>query len=171
MGVYHFLMGKGIILSSKILKEIYRDELAKALPDFDIEESIREYVNELNELIEKIDIKFQICILGHDAFDSFGNRHDMGVLDGKNEKIYRELKNREDPDDDLVFIGICDEICGGDFSWYPTAPEIFYGLTTFLPQIVEYYPKLIKNDVSVLGQIFHQTPCIWTFTTDCCCCG
>lgn len=73
---------------------------------------------------------------------------------------------------DLMFIGKMKTIeSDGEFSYYVKAPEIIYGLTGLLDSIVQIYPTLKTFDCSDLEQALKLKPSIWTFASDCACCG
>ena len=73
---------------------------------------------------------------------------------------------------DLMFIGHCKDLePGGEFGYYIKTPELLYSLPALLPEIISYSAELAKMDVYNLKTIFGQEPCIWTFASDCHCCG
>ena len=119
-------------------------------------------------------------MVGHDAFES---RHgDMNVLaNTKNYEIIKEIRSLQKTELDvkfesvhcsnLIFIGSYKEIGSGEFEYYIKAPEVIYGLTSLLDDIVEILPIIKKKDCTKLTKLFNQDVCIWTFAPDCACCG
>jgi len=74
----------------------------------------------------------------------------------------------------FLFIGYFEEIesdDGGEFSHYVKAPEIIYSLAALIPSMMEIYPRLLEKKCDKLEEEFKQSMGIWTFTSDCCCCG
>ena len=59
----------------------------------------------------------------------------------------------------------------GEFSYYVKMSEILYGMAGLLPDIVEYYPKLVAKDCHEIKKAIGLKPCIWLFAPDCGCCG
>jgi len=162
MGLYNFCLGKGIIIPLTRLVREHTPLLLELTSDPDILfEGIRTQIGK----------QYELTTLGHDAFDS---RHGhMDVFDGmKNMDAYNLIKKwqKEEENQELVFVGLYKELTGGEMSYRVETPELLYSLPAFLPEIVEYYPVLQSTDLSSLEVTFGQPVCIWTFGTDCACC-
>lgn len=181
MGIYSICLGKGIMIPVKMFVLKYLDEINETYEDGDDEYVI------LEKLVKKhIGEEYQISSVGHDAFQ---NRSGMECVlgDSLNSKVYPQIKewrekskenNVEVPFEqlgcsDLIFIGRFKELDAhnGEFGYYIKTPELLYGLTALIPQIVEYSLKLSNIDVSILNEKLDQIPCVWTFSMDCHCCG
>jgi hypothetical protein len=187
MGVNEIYMGKGIIVPVRVFVKHFLKE---------INEIYTENIVYEHEIVEKIVKKYigdyKICTLGHDAFmgrhglifDMFedtpnersANR--IGAL--MSNKQYDENDENDENDEklpfdslgcsDLMFIGYFINIGPSELSYYIKAPEVIYSLAACIPLIIKHYPILLSKDCSSLN-IFNQEACIWTFASDCCCCG
>lgn len=73
---------------------------------------------------------------------------------------------------ELMFLGKFKRIDSDNgFSHYVETAEILYGMAGLLPDIVDYYPKLVATDCSAIEKEIGLKPCIWIFAPDCGCCG
>lgn len=171
-------MGKGIIIPVKKFVQMYLSEINKIFEDGNdeheaLDKIVKEFVNE----------KYEVSSLGHDALES---RHgDMQALDKTpNMKAFNQIqewRKESYPKDlpiqslscggDLMFIGVYMPLGDAELSYYVKAPEIIYSLPAFIPHIIDCYETLKQYDYSDLEKTFGQEACIWTFTSDCACCG
>ena len=179
MGIYNIIMGKGIIIPVKQFVIQYLKEIEGIFNEGEDEQEF------LTEVVKKfIGAEYLVCPIGHDAFDS---RYGMELLENSENAIaYKMIKKwrkqaKKNNDElpisglgcgDLMFIGHCKTLePGGEFGYYIKTPELLYSLPALLPEIISYSLELAKVDVSSLQTIFGQQPCIWTFASDCHCCG
>ena len=167
MVLNYICLGKGVILPYKLLVQKYFPELLGIEDD-----SYAEHDQVIDEVIKKqLGDQYEVITLGHDAFHQ-GDRHDLGLNNGPNEETYLEIQDwLKEKNQELIFIGKYKELTGIEMNSRPGASELLYSLTGFLPEIVDYYSKLLKEDLGSLKTIFDQTPQIWTFGTDCTCCS
>jgi hypothetical protein len=199
MGVYELYMGKGIIVPVRtfvkhFLKEI--NEIHK--PSFEhetLQEIVKKYIGDYEICSIGHD-----AFKGRHGFisDMFENTPNESMIErigdmisGKEkedeEKEEKEEEEREEDEEeeeqkednlpfvslgcgDLIFIGHFNNICPNELSYYIKAPEVIYSLAACIPLIVKYYPILLAKECKSLN-IFEQEARIWTFATDCCCCG
>lgn len=190
MGIYNLKIGKGVIIPVTYFMSIFlenlelaRDSAKEENPDYVEFEFDEDFI--LKCIFEKTGIKYNFSPLGHDAFDSRNGT--MNILGGtKNSKVFNQIKELKSKkyeninDDfccvvgtgDLIFIGFYTDLNeGGEFEYYVKAPEIIYGLTSLLDQILEVVPKLKEKKCTELEKLFNQEALIWSFASDCSCCG
>lgn len=180
MGIYSICLGKGIIIPVKVFMDKYMDEIRELhkqdCHDIDlIYDIIKRHFGE----------EFTVSQLGHDALESRNGMNDV-LGNTINSEIYLKIKELRDnikreyiepfeylSAEGLIFIGKHTELDkhNGEFGYYLKTPELIYGLTALIPQIISYSVELTTFDTSILEKEFDQTPCIWTFTNDCACCG
>lgn len=180
MGIYDIQLGKGIIVphnifiktNEKIIKNIMKG-MKKPYDGFDI----------LDRAVKKIyGQEYEFSPIGHDAFNSRSGS--MEIFTNDNEINFIAIKNllkiKIDSDSlpfdfpscgELIFIGKYQSIEANDMEYYVKTPELLYGLPALLPSLIKVYQKMIKIKCDELINEFNQTPCIWTFATDCHCCG
>jgi hypothetical protein len=174
MGIYELFIGKGIIVPASLVYKYYRSELC---------DTKVELIDDFSDIIED---KFGCSIsqLGHDALEG---RHDMILFDDDErnniiENLKSEILNLADCADpsnedspfsnkDLMFIGEYKSLDAHEFSYYVKAPEIIYGLSALLPNILALYPKYNEMNIGGLEATFAQKPLVWIFAGDCACCG
>lgn len=171
MVLYYISLGKGVIVPYTVLVQKFLSELKEIDPQYDPstpwedEELLRRVVE------RQIGDQYEMVTLGHDAFHPGGYRQ-LDALTDRDSEAYGMIQNwLKDGEEQLIFIGKYKKMTGAQMNTRPDAPELLYSLAAFLPEIVEYYPKLLKEDVSSLEPVFGQEPEIWTFGTDCACCS
>lgn len=180
MGIYNFLLGKGVIVVADDLLPVLVDSIPT-----EFEGDHEDIIYELDLLSEAIERKFgrsyELIKLGHDAFRQI----EGGVpqaLEGDYEIALSRIQEWRDENEqaegyhktDVFFIGTAKELeglQGEEFSHRVGAPELLYSLPAFLPDIVAYYPVLQKERMPDLEEAFNQPALIWTFAGDCvgCC--
>lgn len=181
MGVYNVFLGRGIIMSPKMLFERY----ASAINN-EIKTSGTVEMNDMENIIKSDFGDVNVTQLGHDAFtsrdswnDEGSKRHIPGIFD---DSEHRGILEEILPDDGwqppagysifyYVFIGIeirLETEEHANFEYMLKPAELLYGLTLLIPAIIKASSELAEVDVSRLAII--QKPMIWTYAPDCCCC-
>lgn len=170
-------MGKGIIIPVKRFVQMYLSQINEIYKDGDVE------CDALYKIVQKfVNLKYDVSSLGHDALESRDG--DMQALDNTPNmeafEIIQEWRKESYPEDlpiqtlgcgDLMFIGIYETLGDAELSYYVKTPELLYSLPAFIPAMIKCYTTLNEQDCSDLETIFGQKACIWTFATDCACCG
>ena len=173
MGVYTFHIGKGVILT---LPQI----IAALADDLPLDRDLDDWNDDWDPLAyliqEKFNGKYDTIRLGHDALRSRSGTLVPALDDYKHRDVIdaiAEWRAESEINDrmQLFFVGIAKELEGGEMEYYVSAPELMYSLPAYLPELVEYYPILKAKKVPDLEEFFDQKATIWTFTTDCFCCG
>ena len=192
MGVYTLTIGKGVMIPVKWFVHTHLKEITKKHKAYvqrgewrdDPSDVIREVVQ------EKYGPEFDISPVGHDAFESRHGFASMGILNGSEQQealavlkgLTEECKELNLPTEleeythldcgSIMFIGFHEDIAsarGGEFEYYLKTPELLYGLVALIPSIIRLYQVMSTKDTSELAAL--GKPVIWTFATDCCCCG
>jgi hypothetical protein len=190
MGIYSFYLGKGIIVPVARFIRHYLKEILALYPDEDAFD-YPSYRTFYDQIVKKyIGSKYEAVLLGDDALTS-GHNNGMGAL--RDDSLYansiytiRKWQKQESPDRNdypynlsfkgaLLFIGVCKDLDeGGELSYYVKGAELLYSLPNFIPQIIAYYPVLMQTTMTRLEKsrtAGNQRPLIWTFASDCLCCG
>ena len=186
MGIYEIQLGKGIIVPVAIFVYKHRAYIKTTYEDGD---------DELETLISVVHHvygeEYTASPLGHDAFQSrHSNKNGaMQMLVGNNEQAIKQVNRlrkkltkpqyKDLPFDslgcgDLMFIGYHKTVEAEDnaeFEYYVKVSELLYGLPSLLDGLIEAYIEMKTKECLKLVGEFGQQPCIWTFATDCACCG
>ena len=169
-------MGKGIVIPINIFVQRFKEEIKL--------ENNQDELALVKEIVKKYIGDYDVCTLGHDAFQG---RHGLVFEmfeDSANEKeaerITQLIKDSKLITEtlpftnifcsSLIFIGHFEDITPNELSYYLKAPEVIYSIASFIPLIMKYYPFLMEKDCASLN-VFDQQACIWTFAPDCSCCG
>jgi hypothetical protein len=179
MGVDLLYMGYGVVIPvktfvKKYLKEV--NEIIQIENCTDDRETLQTVVN------RKIG-NFEICSLGHDAFTSRSGY--LSSLEDDHEEAFQHIQESRETANldkevklpitglfcgDLMFIGTFKSL-GKELGHRAQAPEVIYGFSGMLENIVCWYPILKGVDSAILAETFGQKPCMWIFAPDCICCG
>jgi hypothetical protein len=196
MGVYDLQMGKGVFISAEIFVMKYTNQINDYVNNYK-EKSRSLECREIFSYIVKtyIDPKCEVYPLGHDAFEArHGNVFDfiefpndeekkdridacksikLMIDESKSNQISDKMNDQIDGEmSDILFIGCTENICEDfELGYYVKAPEIIYTMSAMIPNIIKYHPILKDIKFDNLEEVFSQPPCIWIFSTDCCCCG
>lgn len=187
MGTHRIFIGKGIIIPTVRFISKYLDEIRALCNPSSSHVDAQKIISTIVK--RHFGDDYDICPLGHDAFEC---RADHSMLDvfgnTAHAAAYEIIKHWRDElrlvstsdfpftsvgMGDLMFIGRFKTLDahGGEFNYYVGTSELLYGLSALLPQIVAYYGELSQPNYEILGTTFGQQPCIWTFASDCHCCG
>jgi len=185
MGIYDILMGKGIFIPINIFAKKFPEEIKEYLKNKSNDEPGWEVVEAIVK--KHMGSQYEATQTGHDVLKSRRGLVLSQTYDGDEERepsmdcIYKMIEESEgmlteehNPmnSSDIVFIGKEESLMNGnELSYYVDSPEIIYSLAYMAPTIAYHYPILDKLEMPELEKLFGQKACIWTFTTDCTCCG
>lgn len=172
------IIGNGVIVSVKMFVLEHIDEIKEFKNTYDDDDDRIEILNK----IVKLHIgDYEISAIGHDSFnsdatklfESTNNADSFEIIKRLNEEV--KLNKETVPFDDiygsdLMFLGCFKQLDTLDkIDIRMQSSTLINALTIMVPQIVKYSYELATTDVTKLGNIFKQTPCIWTFSNDCFC--
>ena len=162
-------------------EEVLSEEESERLGDFFLE-----IVKKMVRLITK-DPTIDVYPLGHDAF--VGGDGPFKCLFPK-EISDDFLKTLEDTQNDLeiytgckyLFIGYGRELCTDnqeELSYHPKTSEVIYSLAALFPDMMKAFDEFKNKNFDHVAELMKRLwggktlvpATIWTFTTDCACCG
>jgi hypothetical protein len=185
MGINSILIGKGVIIPTRLFIDTFRTQL-QTLVGFNKDSEYDDIIDAADKIMSNHGLISHP--IGHDAFDA---RHDMIDVFETEEHAQslqfirdwlannpNDLDSKGNPSNygaynpELIFIGQYKEINSrGEFGGRINTSELLYSLGSLLPKIMQYNNELHDLDCSILTNLFEQNVCVWVFAGDCHCCS